>query len=366
MMRALRSERGAYGLMFAVLLLVMVGLLGLSVDGGLVYVRYRQVRNANDAAALAAALSCANNEAALADDRANALAEANASGATLYGPGIEYPSGCTATAADGRAIVHYQATQTLYFAPLVGVSSPGMASAEATGTWGGAGGSSNVIPIVIYEDGLWASCDIDPSTNSYPAEGTRCVFWYDNDAQGDATWGFMALSTWPQTPEENLASASGCAATGGTNDITDAIWPGWDGTLVMVGDPTYVCAKNGSSIQPVANTLADALAAGRDEFVMPVNDASRMVLDGQGNPYRYAVVGFAHLKPVGLFKRTAAGYQACRDADPPVIPRKPDGSFDDTANSYCFVATWDGFSNEGAVLAGGGENFGMIAVALAG
>jgi putative Flp pilus-assembly TadE/G-like protein len=359
-MRGWRSERGAYGLMFAVLLVVIVGLLGLAIDGGLVLVRYRQVRNANDAAALAAALSCANNEAAMANDRANTIADANAPGATLYGPGIEYPSGCTPNAPDGRAIVHYQATQTLYFSPLVGVSSPGTASARATGIWGGAGGSANVIPIAVYQDGLWASCDIDPSTDSYPAVGTPCVFWYDNDAQGDATWGFMAISTWPATPEENSSSTSGCSASG-LDAIKSAIWPGYQGTLVMVGNPTYVCSENGAAIQPVANTLEDALAAGRDEFVMPVNDGDQMVLDNQGNPYRYAVVGFAHLKPVGIYKRNEPGYQACRDANPPVIP-----AGGDTANSYCFVATWQGFSTDGGILAGGGGNFGVLAVALAG
>jgi len=48
----LRDESGATAVIVAILIVALVGMLALTVDGGLLWAKYRRIRTANDAAAL--------------------------------------------------------------------------------------------------------------------------------------------------------------------------------------------------------------------------------------------------------------------------------------------------------------------------
>ena len=52
----LSDDSGATAVIVAILILVLVGMLSLAVDGGILWAKYRGIRTANDAAALAAAV----------------------------------------------------------------------------------------------------------------------------------------------------------------------------------------------------------------------------------------------------------------------------------------------------------------------
>lgn len=346
-MRRIGDESGATAVIVALLLVVMIGITALTVDGGLLWVKFRRVRNANDAAALAAALSCAKSEGqAAADAIADDVATANVIGVTpvevnVYTPGCDAPS--------GTVHVEYGGTQGLLFGPAVGVSSPRDVVGSATAIWGGAGGSGDIIPMTLMRDRL-STCNVVPSPgNPTPPVGTRCGFWWDDAALGAASWGLMNLASWGTNTDP-----SGCSATGGTNAMTDAILNGLGYALLLETIPTYVCAENGAQMQPLDNAIRTALANGRTVFVLPINDSTQQINDANGNPYKYAIIGFAILKPVDLYRPNEAGYSFCASAIP------PEG---DSANSRCLVAEWVGFSTAGLVP-GGGPNFGLIAVGL--
>jgi Flp pilus assembly protein TadG len=365
-----RNEDGATAVVVAVLLLVLIGMLALAVDGGLIWAKGRSVRNANDSAALAAAISCATGEGlATANVQADDLAVRNASDATQITTN-SYPDGCDIQG--GTVRVNYGGTQELMFGPAIGVGSPHPVQARATALWGAALGTGDMIPVVLMRDRL-SSCRIIPDQGTFPVAGTTCSFWWDNDLMGDATWGFLNLASWPDTPEENVPSTTGCSGAGGFNEIGDAILVGLDEPLILVKPPpTYVCAQNGNYGQAFNNAIDAALAAGRTEFAFPINDPNLMVTTQSGNcggggggrgggggggqcqqtPYRYAIVGWAFLTVLGVYSPQDAEWNThCT-------------MFQRTANARCLLAQWNRFSTEGLFPDPTQTNFGLSAVAL--
>src|SRR3972149_7919655 len=142
-----QDESGAVAVMVAILLVVMVGMLALTVDGGLLWTKFRAVRTSTDAATLAAAYSCATGEGlAGAEAQATGVATANVADATNVEPN-EYPEGCEI--AGGQGTVHYGGQQELMFGPAIGIGSPKPVLTEATAIWGGAGGAENVGPLML-------------------------------------------------------------------------------------------------------------------------------------------------------------------------------------------------------------------------
>lgn len=353
----LREESGVAAVLVVLMLVVLIAMMALAIDGGLLWSKFRRVRNANDAAALAAALSCAKGEGlTTANLKASEYAKDNVTDAAAVEPNL-YPRGCEV--AGGEVTVHYGGQQTLMFGPAVGVSSPKPVSALATATWGGAGGSDDVVPLTLMKNSL-STCNFVPGPGvTLPAIGTMCGFWWDDDAIGNATWGYMNLLSWPEDETEDVPSLNGCSSAGGVGEMQDAIENGYHTLVLVPPPPTYVCAENGAYSQPINNSILDALAAGRTDFAFPVSDPALTVYTPCNqpgcipSPYKYGIVGFAFLQPVGIYKRNDLEYQTYCSAFLPIT----------TANSRCLIAKYVGFSSNG-LYAGGGENFGLTAVGL--
>ena len=357
MIRLHRDERGVVSVLFVILIVVLLGMLALSTDGGLMYVKLRQVRNANDAAALAAAYSCATGEiqAGLssldtANLRAQDVARLNAAGATVYSPGNVYPSGCTRAA--GRVTVHYQATQQMYVAPLVGGPSSGTASADATATWGAAAGATNIAPLMLSM-GRLSTCDIPAA-----AKGTHCFFWWDNGTGNNTTtltnaeWGLMDLTKW------GVPRTATCPGNVNQSDVTTWIRNGYPGALMLKDPPpTYVC--RGSGFQGGAlNQDIDSMAG--KELLFPVNDPMQQVQSGGAlcqpgqncTVEKYAIVSFGVMEIVKVWTGNDAQTK-CNH------PAANNGSI------RCLEAIWQG-PLLGGVAPGPAPSFGLSAIALTG
>ena len=354
--KRLDDESGATAVMLVVLLVLIIGILALSIDGGLLWTKYRRVRNANDAASLAAAYSCATG-LGLADANlmADRVAQSNVAGAATVPP-PEYSSPiCDPNG--GTVTVHYRSSQVLMFGPAVRVSSPKLVVGKATAVWGGAGGSKDVIPLMVMK-GRLSTCNVVPQPGKpTPPVGTECGFWFSSKALGSSSWGLLNLDidSWATT-----SAPSGCNA--GHSDLAGIIRNGLSSPLLLKQPPpTYVCAKNGDAIQPIDNAIEDALNSGRTDFAMPVNDPSLEVDTCSGStcePYKYAIIGFAFLRPSQIYdsnkKSDEVGFSKCAGA----IPLGAD-----TKNSFCLVASWQGYSSEG-LNPRGGPNFGLTAIGL--
>jgi hypothetical protein len=359
-----RDESGAVAVMVAILLVVMVGMLALTVDGGLLWTKFRAVRTANDAAALAAAYSCATGEGlAGAEAVATEVATANVADATNVEPN-EYPQGCEISG--GEVTVHYGGQQEMMFGPAIGISSPKPVLTEATATWGGAGGAANVVPLMLSMQRL-SDCDIPYDDAGIPTTiGAECFFWWDNGTAQDQTaltnaeWGLIDLRTWDTEP---WAACPGNASQG---EVSDWIYDGFPGSLLVdpispPGPPTYVCRGAGFQGGALNN---DINAQAGDLLFFPVNDSSQQVrsdgtlcrpngLDGACSVHKYAIVGFAVLTVVQVW----TGQQAQLKCNHPA---------DNNGSLRCLEAVWMGFQPGGILGSGGGQNFGLFAVALTG
>lgn len=357
-----RDERGANAVIVAILLVALLGMLSLSVDGGFLYAKFRGIRNANDAAALAAALSCGKKEGqGTATTQADTFARDNV-GNAIEVPGLPpvYTPSCDASA--GTVTVHYQGQQTLYFSPVVGVTSPKTVSAAATAAWGVAGGASNVSPLMLSMNRL-SNCNV-PYGPGLVVGVTKCAFYWNNDPSvlGNAAWGLMNLSEWNVAPTFNCSNA-------GQSSYATWLLNGFPGSLVLNDPPpTYVCRDSGNFGGALDNDIQRAIAANHP-YAFPVDDQTKQI-DRNGNicpppnctPDKYYIAGFAWLQLADLCTGTGGGRWNCSDPNDLTLCSQ----FQADSNTRCLVSVWEGFTTTGLDPGGGGTFGNVLAVALKG
>ena len=353
----LSDDSGATAVIVAILILVLVGMLSLAVDGGILWAKYRGIRTANDAAALAAAYSCATGEGlAGAETAADDIAAANVADAAPTQPGT-YPQGCAVEG--GQVTVYFGGEQTLMFGPAIGVSSPRPVAAQATALWGGAGGASNVAPLMLSLDRL-SDCDI-PDGPELVVGVSRCFFWWDNGTRNDTTaltnaeWGLVDLTTWGVEPW------GGCGGNVSQSDVGNWITNGYPGSLLIDPSPEYVCRGNGFQ----GNALNNDINAQVGEILFfPVNDPQQQVqsggtlcrpdgVDGPCTVQKYAMVGFAALEVVQVWTGNNAQAMCGQIAT-------------NNGSLRCLETVWQGFQPGGLTPVPGVPNLGLFAVALIG
>jgi Flp pilus assembly protein TadG len=360
--RVLSDERGVTGLMVAITMVVLLGMVALSMDFGLMFVKRRGMVNANDAAALAAAGSCARGEGlATADSQADALAADNVDNA-VRAEDPAYDPSCDAPA--GKVTVHYQGEQKLYFSPIVGVSSPKTISYTSTARWGVAGGAGGVLPVMLNKDRL-GTCDI-PGTE----KGTECWFWVDNGSGGLGNASWALLNVQPVCGDGKFGwdvSVARCPAkvrdpdptyscpSFSTAEMIDLIENG-SGQLTMSPNHTYVCTAPGAKT-PVFVDIASLAGKVR---LFPVNDPAGQILKGGTpapppmTPDFYDIIGFVEMQIVDVWRGTDSGWDT-------VHCPGPKGS-----NAWCLHAVWVGFTTEIGEICDECEDFGVRAVGLSG
>lgn len=348
-MRVRHEERGAIAVIFAIMLIVLIATIALTIDGGLLYTKHRGLRNANDAAALAAALSCARRDGELAaNEQADLIAASNVGDATLLQPNVYTPA-CDAPA--GKVTVQYGGTQSLMFAPAIGIDSPHPVAATATAVWGAAGGAARIAPLMVTTETV-LRCEEQEI-------GAHCFFWWNPDELSSAEWGLMNLDSWGNI----YSPTDSCAGYQSTNQalVTEWIRLGFDGTLVLTDPgPTWVCRGPGSQGGALNNDIN--FVEGEILF-FPVNDPTQQVgIEGSSwaipclpdttcTVDKYAIVGLSAFQVV----HAVSGGAAATLCNKPM----PHGAGD----VRCLEVIWQGPIEDG-VIPGGGHDFGLIAVGL--
>jgi hypothetical protein len=361
--RSLNGEEGVSAVLIVLALTVLLGMVSLSIDGGLLFLKRRALVNANDAASLAAALSCAKSEGqGAADSQADLLAVDNVADATRFAAPAYDPS-CDAPS--GKVTVNYQADQALFFSQVVGVSSPKVVRSAATATWGGAGGASNVAPLMLSAGRLVDGCEIPPLDPDAQI-GQTCSFWWNNSSNANpidlssAEWALMNLDKWGA--EDGITRFTGSCSNAGFSSYDDWIDDGYPQSLLLDDPPpTYVCRDSGNFGGALNNTIRDAILRG-EPLYFPVNNPDLQV-DSNGNyclpqtsctPDKYAIIGFARLELIALY-----------EGNKPEAQENCPTSWVSDPNARCLVAQWVGYQT-GGLIPGGGENFGLVAVTLSG
>jgi hypothetical protein len=281
------EEDGAIIVMVAFLLTALIGVAALTVDLGGMLMKRRQMVNAADAGALAAAQWCAEIEGALAqsssaESHANVVAQSNVSDASSKG--ISFSGLCPGPS--GEVTVDYTSPQNLFFAPALGLGDTRPVDAKATAIWGPAGVAPNVVPVVVSLDQAIGDCDIPGGS-----PGLECNFWYDDKDMGNSLWGFLDLSNWDVAPGASCPNAG----AGPRSDWIDDGFP--DALGLNYPSPTYVCTTSGHAAS-VWSTLQGKVG---EVLTFPVNDPATQLPPLPAAPDKYNIIGFTGLRVLAIY-----------------------------------------------------------------
>jgi hypothetical protein len=229
--------------MVALMLVVLMAAVALAVDVGGLYLRRRELVNGADAAALAAARSCARgigNDPGFVgpEDAADYQAQQNSPITDVeIGPmnAVLPPDGCLQPSQYGRVSVQYTSQQQLHFAPVLGFSNSSPVTTAATASWG-LGSISQLL----------SGCPKPPPTGSKDEWTKPCGIWYDNDTLNNGNFGFLTLDPegWNVPPGDNTNDCGGSVA--GSDLLGDWISGALPASVTLNWtDPTYVCSISG-------------------------------------------------------------------------------------------------------------------------
>lgn len=298
-----RREEGAVAVITALVLVALMAGVALTVDVGGLLLRRRAMVNGADAAALAAAQSCADatlgSPEAMADEYAAKnvpITDGGLTGGVVTGvdpeSGQQWTLNCGVDIT-GHVSVRYESDQSLFFAPVLGFDHTSEVTSRATASWGAAG-AAGPIPLVIYEGFFQGNrCDV-PNVS----ENTVCYIWEDNDLSGGGNFGFLDVGEgW------NVGKTDRCDNAGGADQLAGWISGADPAEIVELNYPnaTWVCTREGNGGNNVAwQALEDLIGQVRDFPIVGVSPA-----DGEpaqvGTPQpKYNVIGFAHFEIVGV------------------------------------------------------------------
>ncbi len=305
MMRRLHAdEQGATAIVLAICLVAFLAMLALTLDVGGLLLHRREMVNGADAAALAAAQSCASRtDTSDPEAMADGVARDNVAtltAAEVAGTNITEIVNCDA--GPGHLTVGYTSQQALFFAPALGFQRTSPVSAEATATWGPAG-MAGPVPVVLNVGAFQGTCDI-PNI----AKGTTCYLWYDNNLFGGSSFGYLDLGNgW------DVSATDSCNNAGGSRQLSD-----WINGTTPVGTPslhypyhTYVCVDGGlrgnvdSSVWGEVSNLKGQTRDFPINGTSPADNASQVMKNSQID--KYNIIGFAHLEIVDVLTVSQAG-----------------------------------------------------------
>ena len=338
-----RDERGAVAVMVGLAMVVLLGMLALTLDLGRAVGVRRDMVNAADAAALAAAQECALNRGpAAATSAANETASLNDTAATLAAIDIdpECAPGALSTTDPKLVTVTYSRVLDYYVAPILGFDDVTIRT-TATAIWGAARKASAPIPLRINLSSL-INCGIR-ADGSYPV---TCYLVFDNqDAAGAANdWSWLYFGG----PDGSGWDTTSCTSqAGGSNDpgyflgggVFDPNAP--EAGLLNDPPPTYVCAYSGNA----QDVVFDLISREGDLLTFPVVDTENFDVIGQGANLAWPVVAFWSLKLVSVYEQQ--GGSGNWPAECPI----PEGVSDNSM--FCLQLSYEGPQSGGSIPGNG-------------
>lgn len=253
------DEEGAVAVIVALCLIAVFAMVVLTIDvGGLLFER-RAMVNASDAAALAAAQSCANTaDATDPEGQADQYATENVTDVPAAGiDNITEMVGCDTSS--GHVTVRYSEQHDLFFAAVLpGQDDQGTISTTATAEWV-PGGSTNPVPFVIAAGAFQSgNCEVP----NVPVD-TVCHFWEDNGGGGAGGFGGSSFGYIDVNPDSwNVTNPNSCPNDSNKNSLRDYAelggYDGRNGPLLPLNypDATWACGANGLST-PTFTALAE-------------------------------------------------------------------------------------------------------------
>jgi len=306
------EEQGAVLAMVAISLIVLLGMAVLTFDLGRGVFLKRNMVNAADAGALAAARECglAHGEASAKTAAGQLVGENNDSAAVTgfeINPDPAVCSGAGNPNPDGKntVTVTVNVPQEYFFAQIFGFDG-GTVAATATAEW--TGGVANPVPLKLN------AADVQDCTS-----GGECYFEFAKDKTGSQRGWLDFPQGWPTDNNDPRRCTS---QAGGSNELGDYIEQmGLEGQIALQAilrdpAPTYVCAAGGVPDRLVED-IVDWLNATADLTPTPIIDFPVVACDGGAAPCypwftgggergAYPVIDFAGLNVVQAWSGKAA------------------------------------------------------------
>ncbi len=260
MQRVNHDERGAVGVVVALLMVPLLGFAALAIDVGAMYAERQQLQSGADAGALAIAQDCGRGACTATARTAQSFAAANLGNAS---------STATVTALSStRVTVRNAGIKQHLFAPVLGIDTTAIA-ASATADWGSPTGGTAVLPLAIS----WCAWQAQTG-GALPSGTTSRVIVFPEKADTGCTGpsgtpvpsGFGWLDT----------DAGSCQTTSFTAD--------------RVGSSTGNVPSNGCK-------AADFVAWQGKTVILPVFDDSA----GKGSQAWYQIHGYAAFTITGYY-----------------------------------------------------------------
>src|SRR6266545_1448228 len=238
LIRVRHEEDGAVLAIVAISLICLIGMLVLTFDLGRGVALKRNMVNGADAAALAAAMECAQarGEVTARQEAAELLADNNGAATILPGtagfrinPGPAQCDGVPSPDPENNPTVTVTVSvpQQYFFAPIFGINN-GTVVATATAEW--TAGDSNPAPLRV--DQLKIDECVEKGVPD-PEGRVDCYFTFEGTG---GQWGWLNLPEgWPIKGQDPNPMAK-CPATGGTDDLVEYI--GGMGGMGSPGSPT--------------------------------------------------------------------------------------------------------------------------------
>jgi Flp pilus assembly protein TadG len=331
--RSANREEGVTLVIVTLCLVALFGMLVLVVDVGGLLLNRREMVNASDAAALAAAKSCilpATKDPLLPEEAADKYAADNSSKAKVALPGnvLQISGPCKPSKSKtGFVTVQYTADQHLFFAPVLGAGNTGGVTTQATAVWGPPK-AVNPLPLVVYAN-AFNSCNLDHEADP----NASCYIWEDNSNTAGAQSGFGYLDLRTDNPAQYGWDSNKGATCPNTGLIKDwvANYPSSDiGDLpINYEDPTYVCRLDGGASSvfgndvkkdgPIYDLIDPNPQLNDDEHIIffPINRCDSPPfgqVDKNGNavacgltPNQYDIIGFVALRLIAVYTPNEAG-----------------------------------------------------------
>jgi hypothetical protein len=337
-------------------------MLVLVVDVGGLLLNRREMVNASDAAALAAAKSCilpATKDPLLPEQAADQYAALNSAKAKVNVGGIlQMTSPCKPSKSKtGYVTVQYSADQHLFFAPVLGAGSTNGVTTQATAVWGPPK-AVNPLPLVVYAN-AFNNCELDHEADP----NATCHIWEDNSNTAGAASGFGYLDLRTDNPAQYGWDSNKGAACPNTGQIKNWVedYPSPDiGDLpVNYPNPTYVCRLSGGASSVFGNDVQkdgpmydlidddDVADHNDDEDILffPINRCDSPTfgqVDKNGNPApcgitpnQYDIIGFVALRLINIYtpNEAASSTTSCGNQTIDFTNATPDLDLDSVSNA---------------------------------
>jgi Flp pilus assembly protein TadG len=318
LVRLREDERGAVLAIVAISLIAVMGMLVLTFDLGRGVALKRNMVNAADSGALAAARECAlANGYDSAKQAATELIGENNGDATLAGFQLEAARCSGGALGDGKNEVTVVAAvpQEYFFAQIFGFTN-GTVSASATAEW--ELGAANPVPLKLDQ------LKVEECTDGHiPGfTGNECYFEFEKEKTGSQRGWLDFPEGWPIEGED--PNPMDCTSQkGGSNDLVDYISQmGLEGSTTFLPDlweiPIYACAAGGVPNDAV-QAMQDWLLAVAEMDPKPVVYFPEVACDGTAAPCfpwvrksggeSYPVIKFVGMRVVNAWSGSRARQQ---------------------------------------------------------